>query len=214
MAGALRVRLFNTIEEADQPRDVLRFWTRGIEGERAAIKVQRRIGGRERAGMGLADRSAIAAGSFHVEAMRSIALADGSTMYYVEESKAPLDDCEVHVRATVAKSASGRLRLTAMRLEPRCDNYVNLNPIAILERGAAACWITEQQLEDGAVLTLTMPGIRYAFARSSCAMESGAARRGQRPAVVALPGADRGVLDRRHDDDDRVPARPFTPVGE
>jgi hypothetical protein len=172
VAGAVSVRLFSTIEEANQPRDVLRFLDApASRAARAAIKARGQSAVENAHAWASLSDQAIAAGSFQVETMRSIALADRSTMYYVEQSKAPLDNCEVHVRAAVTKSASGRLRLTAIEAEPDCDNYVNLNPIAILERGGAACWITEQQLEDGAVLTLTRPGIRYAFERSSCAMK-------------------------------------------
>jgi hypothetical protein len=172
VAGAVSVRLFSGIGEEKRPRDVLRFLDApASKAERAAIKAH---GGsaveNAQAWAALSDQK-IAAGSFEVEEMRSIAQRDGSTMYYIEQSKAPLPDCEVHVRATVVKSSSGSLRLTAIQAEPRCDNYVNLKPIAIMERGGAACWITEQALEDGVIFTLTRPGIRYAFAQSSCAMK-------------------------------------------
>jgi hypothetical protein len=172
VAGAVSVRLFSKVEEANQPRDVLRVLDApASKAERAAIKARGQSAVENAQAWASLSDQAIAAGSFNVETMRSIALADGSTMYYVEQSKAPLPDCEVHVRATIVKSRSGRLRLTAIEAEPRCDNYVNLNPIAILERSGAACWITEQQLEDGAILTLTRPGIRYVFERSSCDMK-------------------------------------------
>jgi hypothetical protein len=172
VAGAVSVRLFGEIGEANQPRDVLRFLDApASKAERAAIKARGQSAVENAPAWAALSDQAIAAGSFRVETMRSVALADSSTMYYVEQSKVPMPDCEVHVRATIVKSTSGRLRLTAIEAEPRCDNYVNLNPIAILERGGAACWITEQELEDGAILTLTRPGIRYVFERSGCAMK-------------------------------------------
>jgi hypothetical protein len=172
VAGAISVRLFSEIKEGQRPRDVLRFLdVPASKAELAAIKARGKSAiENAQAWAALSDRQ-IAAGPFAVEHMSSIAQRDGSTMYYIEESKAPLPDCEVHVRATVVKNLSGRLRLTAIEAEPGCDNYVNLNPIAILERGGAACWITEQGLEDGVIFTVTRPGIRYAFAQSTCAMK-------------------------------------------
>ena len=171
VAGAVSVRLFSEIEEGKRPRDVLRFLDApASKAEREAIKAQGRSAAENAQAWAALSDQQIAAGAFQVEDMRSIAQRGGSTMYYVEQSKRPLPDCEIHVRATVVKSRSG-LRLTAIEAEPGCDNYVNLTPIAILERGGAACWITEQVLEDGVIFTVTTPGIRYVFGQSSCAMK-------------------------------------------
>jgi hypothetical protein len=173
VAGAVSVRLFSEIEEEKHPRDVLRFLDApASKAALAAIKVHGRTSRKEsaKAWAALTDQK-IVAEPFRVEHMRSIAERNGSTMYYIEQSIAPMPDCEVHVRATVVKSRAGRLRLTAIEAEPDCDNYLNLQPIAILERGGAACWISAWVLEDGVIFTVTRPGIRTDSDQSNCTMK-------------------------------------------
>ena len=171
VAGNVSVRVFSPIDEGSFPRDVLRFLDApAIKAGRTAIKSASRFGDAGNPWTAVSAQ-AMTAGSFLVEEMSAVAQRDGSTLYYIEQSKRPLPDCEVHVRATVVKSRSGQLRLTAIEAEPGCDNYVNLSPVAIVERGGASCWVTNQVFEDGVIFTLTAPGIAHTYRKSTCTMK-------------------------------------------
>ncbi len=118
VAGDVSVHLFSPIDEGSFPRDVLRFLDGpAIKAGATAIKSARGSGEAGNPWTAVSDQ-AMTAGSFLVEEMSSLAQRDGSTLHYIEQSKQPLPDCEVHVRATVVKSRSGQLRLTASRPRP------------------------------------------------------------------------------------------------
>jgi hypothetical protein len=112
----------------------------------------------------------VVGGSFHVEDSRAVDLRDGSTLFYLETSKVPVDGCEVHVRATFGAPRGGDIRVTAVEGLAGCDNYVNLSPLAVVERGGVVCWVSEERSEDGSIFVLRAPDI-VPTGKSRCAIK-------------------------------------------
>lgn len=157
IVGAVGVRFFREAPEADQPEVVSFLATRAAQEVRKAIK-RAGVSSAENAEgwAGLSDE-AIDRGSFYVERMVRTTQRDGSVISYIELLKEPMDDCTVHVRATVSKSKAGALRLIEMTADTACDNYVGFEPLAILERDGVSCWLTTVLYEDGVEYVLAQP---------------------------------------------------------
>jgi hypothetical protein len=70
----------------------------------------------------------------------------------------PESDCQVRISATVTQDRAGTLTARTLWAQPVCDNYVSYEPLAIVERGGATCWLTVREYEDGYDYILTKPG--------------------------------------------------------
>ena len=159
VAGDVTVRLFTPLAEGSRRESLMRFIDApAVHAARAAIAIAAAAPSQEVPWRTVSDE-AVASSSFHVEESSAVGLRDGSTLFYVEASKVPLDGCEVHVRATVTAPRRGPLRLLAIEGMTGCDNYVNLSPMAVVERGGAVCWVSKEIYEDGFSFLLRAPDL-------------------------------------------------------
>lgn len=169
VVGDVTVRLFAPLAAGSRREALMRFLDApAVAAARKAVAIARSAAEAGSPWKTVPDE-AVVNGSFEIEESRSIEQADGSTLFYVEASKAPVEGCEVHVRATVTAPRGGDFRLGAIDGTNGCDNYVNLSPIASVERGGAVCWVSREIYEDGFVFLLRSPDI-VPTGTSACAI--------------------------------------------
>ncbi len=99
-----------------------------------------------------------------IETAVATATADGRREFYVEGMRTYADypgECKPLVRLAIAVEERGsvmRLVDSGAAATDTCGHYVAHVPLAVLERGAARCWVVRRVYEDGVDYTLTAPG--------------------------------------------------------
>jgi hypothetical protein len=163
VAGSVEVNLF-TAASRDKRQNVVRFLSGPIlNAERTAIAKAASSSTEDALLWARVTKRMMAAGRFRPETVISSTLRDGSVVYYVEGAKSysgppPESDCQVRISATVTQDRAGTLTVRTLWAQPVCDNYVSYEPLAIVERGGATCWLTVREYEDGYDYILTKPG--------------------------------------------------------
>ena len=104
----------------------------------------------------------IADAPLEVERAESSLEHDGSIVYYIEGRKQYRTQMEcqpqTRVSAAIRQDPSGGFHPIEVSAVPTCDLYISNAPLAILERGGAACWLVTRRSEDAVEYVLMKPG--------------------------------------------------------
>jgi hypothetical protein len=105
-------------------------------------------------------RKDMLAHAFKVDYLLQATLRDGTTTYYLQGLRSGYDKgefCGLLTNAIASRSPSGALRVERVTATTYRDDYVGIQPLAIVERPGGRCWVTQLQYEDGLEYDVVSP---------------------------------------------------------